>query len=149
MKKKAKLSLNYHQISSNTHLNSSPHKMNVSLPHCMLGNFSCFFVVCWYFLKSAFWKNSFRNTVRMSNSLDPDQASDDLSGRIWVQTVCLGYQQTTLVDNELIIHFNNLVSVAEQTGRSNTGSNPKRQVFSWHGSNMIQVYCVDLFVHLM
>ena len=32
----------------------------------------------------------------MSNSLDPIQAR-----RIWVQTVCQGYQQTTLVDKEL------------------------------------------------
>ena len=29
----------------------------------------------------------------MSNSLDPDQA-DLLSGLIWVQAVCIGYQQT-------------------------------------------------------
>ena len=34
----------------------------------------------------------------MSNSLDPD----DSSGLICVQTVCQGYQQTTLVDKELI-----------------------------------------------
>ena len=33
---------------------------------CMLGNFACFFVVC--------GKKSFRNTIRVSNSLDPDQA---------------------------------------------------------------------------
>ena len=32
----------------------------------------------------------------MSNSLDPDQ------GRHFVQTVCKGYQQTTLVGKELI-----------------------------------------------
>ena len=38
------------------------------------------------------------NTIRMSNSLDPDQAR-----RIWVQTVCHGYQQTILVDKELKI----------------------------------------------
>ena len=36
------------------------------------------------------------NTIRMSSSLDPDQAR-----RIWVETVCKGYQQTTLVDKEL------------------------------------------------
>ena len=33
----------------------------------------------------------------MSNNLDPDQA-----WLIWVQTVCQGYQHTTLVDKELI-----------------------------------------------
>ena len=41
---------------------------------CMLGNFVCFFVVYGFFLKLTFSKKSFRNTIRMSNSLDPDQA---------------------------------------------------------------------------
>ena len=41
---------------------------------CMLGNFACFFVVCLFFSKLTFSKNSFRNTIRMSNSLDPDRA---------------------------------------------------------------------------
>ena len=27
-----------------------------------------------FFSKLTFWKNSFRNTIRMSNNLDPDQA---------------------------------------------------------------------------
>ena len=41
----------------------------------MLGNCACFFVVCEFFLKNQlFQKKSFRNTTRMSNSLDPDQA---------------------------------------------------------------------------
>ena len=39
----------------------------------------------------------------MSNSLDADQV-DDLSGLIWVQTVCQDYQQTTLVDKGLTVH---------------------------------------------
>ena len=33
------------------------------------------------------------NTIRMSDSLDPDQAKQF----VWVQTVCKGYQQTTKV----------------------------------------------------
>ena len=37
----------------------------------------------------------------MTKSLDPDQA-DILSGLIWVQTVCQGNKQTTLVGKELI-----------------------------------------------
>ena len=41
---------------------------------CLQGNFSCFFVGCWFFSKSTFSKNSFWNTIRVSNSLDPDQA---------------------------------------------------------------------------
>ena len=40
-------------------------------------------------------QNSFWNTIRVSNSLDPDQVGirEDL---IWVQTVYKGYQQTAL-----------------------------------------------------
>ena len=45
----------------------------LSLTLCLLGNFSCFFVVCWFFSKSTVSKNSFRNNSRMSNSLDSDQ----------------------------------------------------------------------------
>ena len=41
---------------------------------CMLGNFSCFFVVCRYFSTLLFSKYSFRNNIRVSNSLDSDQA---------------------------------------------------------------------------
>ena len=41
-----------------------------------------------------FSKNYFRNTIRMSNILDPDQ---------WVQSVCKGYQQMTLGGKELYL----------------------------------------------
>ena len=44
------------------------------LLRCRMGNFSCFFVVCCFFSKSTFSKNSFRNTITVSKSLDPDQA---------------------------------------------------------------------------
>ena len=37
----------------------------------MIRPFPCFFVVRWFFSKSTVTKNSFRNTVRVSNSLDP------------------------------------------------------------------------------
>ena len=40
----------------------------------MLGNFACFFDVCLIFSKSTFSKNYFRNTISVSNSLDPDKA---------------------------------------------------------------------------
>ena len=50
-----------------------------------------FFVVCRYFSKLTFSKKSFRNTVRVSNGLNPDQASALLC-MIWVRTVCKGYQ---------------------------------------------------------
>ena len=44
--------------------------LSYDLTLCMLGNFVCFFVVCGYF----FFKLTFRNTIRVSNSLDADQA---------------------------------------------------------------------------
>ena len=49
--------------------------MMMKLTFSMLGNFACFFVICGlFFLKLSFSKNSFKNTFRVSNSLDPDQA---------------------------------------------------------------------------
>ena len=65
------------------------------------------------FFKINLFQNSFRNTIRVSNSLDPDLA-DILSGLIWIQTVCNGYQQTTLVGKELILEiFNDSSTVAD------------------------------------
>ena len=42
--------------------------------HCILGNFSCFCRLLIFFKKQLFEKKSFRNTIGMSNSLDPDKA---------------------------------------------------------------------------
>ena len=70
---------------------------------CLLGNFACFFVVCCFFFKSTFSKNSFMNTIRVSNSLDFQIRPDILSGLIWVQTVCKGNQQMTLVDRVKVL----------------------------------------------
>ena len=39
----------------------------------MLGNFSCFCCRLQTFFKINFFKKSFRNTIRLSNGLDPDQ----------------------------------------------------------------------------
>ena len=86
-----------------------------------LGNFSHFFVVCWFFSKSNFSKNSFRNMIWVSSSLDPDPVFQEydqsvkqfgsrsgptfLSSLIWFQTLCKSYQQTALGDRvkELIV----------------------------------------------
>ena len=46
------------------------------------------------FVQLIFPRNFFRNTNRVPNSLDPDQAHK-MSGLIWVQNVFKGYQQTT------------------------------------------------------
>ena len=71
-----------------------PAQSTVSISHLslsMLGNFHAFVVVCSLFSKFTFSKNSFRNTIDVSNCLDPDR----MSVLIRVQTVCKGYQQTT------------------------------------------------------
>ena len=58
----------------------------------------CFFLLSkffFFFSISTFLKNSFSTTIRVSNSLDSDQARR-LLGLICVQTVCgKDYQQTT------------------------------------------------------
>ena len=65
------------------------------------GNFFIIFVVCWFFSKSTFRKNSFRNVIRVSNISWTQIKPDILSGLIGVQTVCESYQQMTLGDKEL------------------------------------------------
>ena len=55
------------------------------------------------FSKTNVSKNSFRNTILVSNRLDPDQ-DRHFVGPDLGPSVCKGYQQTTLVGNELIGH---------------------------------------------
>ena len=65
---------------------------------CMLGSFHAFIVVCILFLKSTFSKNSFWNTISMSNGLGPDQDRHSGSGTLGPN--CLQstvYQQTIKV----------------------------------------------------
>ena len=50
----------------------SPHTIDSSLTHCIQGNCSCFFLSSVNFLQN--YLSSFKNTIRTSNSLDPDQA---------------------------------------------------------------------------
>ena len=54
------------------------------------------------FSKSSFWKNSFKNTIRVCQTVWIQIRPNILSGLICVQTVCKSYQQTTLGDKELI-----------------------------------------------
>ena len=54
-----------------------------------------------YFKINILKKNPLGNNISVSNILDPDLRPDILSGLIWVQTVCKGYEQTTLVGKEL------------------------------------------------
>ena len=50
-----------------------------------------------YFQKSTFLKNYFRNTNRVSNSLDPVQTGHFVGPDLGTQTVCKSYQQMTKV----------------------------------------------------
>ena len=70
----------------------------------MLGNCTCFLSAADCFQNKLFSKYSFRNIIRVSQRLDPDQARQML-GMIWVQTVCKGYQQTALVGKELKVNL--------------------------------------------
>ena len=63
--------------------------------------FHAFVVICWLFSKLTFSKNSFRNTIRVSNGLDPDQDRHSV-GPDQVQSVCKGYQQITIVAPSMI-----------------------------------------------
>ena len=63
-----------------------------------------------FFIKINISKNSLRNTIRVSNILDPDQA-DILLGLIWVQTFCNSYQQINEVGNELTLVMLNIFNV--------------------------------------
>ena len=60
---------------------------------CMLGNFACILVVCWNFYRN-FLKKILWNTISVKH-IWIHFRPDILSGLIWVQNVCRGYQQTT------------------------------------------------------
>ena len=69
----------------------------------MLGNFYSFVSSAAFF--KTLYKKLFKNTDKLSNSLDPDQdrhyvgVGPDL-GLIWAKTFCIGYQQMTLANQE-------------------------------------------------
>ena len=70
--------------------------------------FHAFFVVCYFFFKLNFFaKNSLRNNIRLSNSLDADQVQQFVR----VQTVCKSYQKVTLVGKELNATAENIFDV--------------------------------------
>ena len=72
---------------------------------CLLGNFSCCFCrlpIFFYF--DSFSKEKFRNSIRISNRLDPDQSRRFVWSALspnWLQSFFL---QTTLVGKELKTH---------------------------------------------
>ena len=78
------------------HQTLSEEIMLIWLTLCMLGNFACIFVDCWFFQNQYFPKISFKNNIRVSKSFDPDQAQGIV--RLGVRTVCKRYKQMTPVD---------------------------------------------------
>ena len=69
---------------------------------CQLGNFACFFCCLLIFSKSTFLKNSFRNTIRVSNSLETDQGQQFVGPDLSPNCLKRLYQQMALVGKELM-----------------------------------------------
>ena len=67
---------------------------------CLLTNFACFCVIWGFFSEPTVSANSCRNTIIVSNSLDPDPVQ---AGHVavpdWVQTDYKGYQQAKSSDS--------------------------------------------------
>ena len=58
----------------NPEFRNNPENFHPCLTHFILGHFFMFFCRLLIFFKSSFSKNSYKNTIRVSNSLGPDQA---------------------------------------------------------------------------
>ena len=72
-----------------------------ALTLCPLGNFLCFFTVCCFFFKIQFFEKLFLKYNQECQTNWIQIRHDILSALIWVQTVCQGYQQMTLVGKDL------------------------------------------------
>ena len=57
-----------------TGLNQEEERGTRKVTLCVLGNFACFFGVYLFLKKIKFSKNSLNNSIKMTSSLDPDQA---------------------------------------------------------------------------
>ena len=62
------------------------------------GKFRYFFVVCWFFFKINFFKKFIQEHHLSVEQIESRSGPNDLSGLIWVQSVCKVYEQTALVD---------------------------------------------------
>ena len=63
-----------HAVKAFSELDGIIFQVGVSLTLCMLGNFSCFCCrLLTFFRNFTFSMNSFRNTISVSNGLDPHQ----------------------------------------------------------------------------
>ena len=69
---------------------------------CPQGNFSCFFVVCRFFFKNQLFFEKILSEIPSECQTDWIQIRpDQMSGLIWIQSVCKSYQQTTLGDKRV------------------------------------------------
>ena len=83
----------------------------------MLGIFHALIVVCNLFSKLTFSKNSFRNTISVSNRLDPDQDRHSFSPDLGPN--CLQRKQKTpLARKELSINNNPIIWAVMQENLS-------------------------------
>ena len=69
---------------------------------CMLGNFSCFCCRLLTFFKTNVFKRFFQEHYQSVKQFGSRSGMTFCPVLIWVQTVCKGNQQTTLVGKELI-----------------------------------------------
>ena len=66
----------------------------------MLGNFSCFLSSAVFFFQNQLFRKILSGISSDCQSVWIQIRSEVLSGLIWVQTVCKGYQKTALAGKE-------------------------------------------------
>ena len=85
---------------------ASSERENIFNINCLLGNFaSFFFVVCHFFFQNLFFRKIILGIPLECQAVWIQIRPDVMSGLMWVQTVCKGYQQTTLTGKENIAFF--------------------------------------------
>ena len=132
------------RLSQHQHTN----KIITSAVGCPLGIFSVF-VVCWSFSKSTFSKNSFINMIRVSNSLDPNQAQRSVGPDLGPN--CLTLKLSDLVYRPKytwsVYHLSTrrYVSVHESSGET-----LKVRKLIWVVAHAIsdKISCTDTYLHV-
>ena len=71
----------------------------LKLTPSILANFACFLIVCRFFSKSSFFQKILSGIASRCQTVWIQIRPDIMSGLIWVQTVCKGYQQIYVVVN--------------------------------------------------
>ena len=89
------------------------HLTNDRLTIFMLGNFSCFCCHLLTFSKIKVFKKSFRNTIRVSNRLDPDRAQQNVGPDLG--PICL---QRLSEDNKKLLLSRKELNIINETARN-------------------------------